>query len=89
MRDSVSKVRRLNNGLPQGSVMTPTLFNLYILDMPAIFRYSGTDCGARGILVCIAVVLMTQYNVLLIIVILISINSPESTRIEAMDKLIN
>lgn len=34
MGDNISKVRRLNNGLPQSFVMAPILFNLYMSDMP-------------------------------------------------------
>jgi hypothetical protein len=34
LSDKNSRWRRLNNGLPQGSVLVPILFNLYMSDIP-------------------------------------------------------
>ena len=36
LSDQSSSVRTLNHGLPQGSVLAPTLFNIYVSNMPTI-----------------------------------------------------
>jgi Reverse transcriptase (RNA-dependent DNA polymerase) len=37
MGDNSSKWHRLDDGIPQGSVLAPVLFNLYLSDIPETF----------------------------------------------------
>ena len=48
--DQRSRKRRLRNGLPQGSVLAPILFNIYISDMPPTtsLRFLYADDSALG-----------------------------------------
>lgn len=50
MNGKTSKRKNINNGLPQGSVLAPLLFNLYIADLPSTrstkFIYADDICIA-------------------------------------------
>ena len=51
--DQISRLRRLINGLPQGSVLAPILFNIYTYDLPDTdskkYVYADDIClGIRG-----------------------------------------
>jgi Reverse transcriptase (RNA-dependent DNA polymerase) len=50
MGDNISSWRTQKNGLPQGSVLAPTLFNLYTNELPATlcrrFTYADDICCA-------------------------------------------
>lgn len=51
VNDGSSRTRTLNNGLPQGSVLAPLLFNLYISDMPPTVsrKFAYADDNAIGV----------------------------------------
>ena len=51
INNNSSREKRLNNGLPQGSVIAPPYFNLYISDMPDTFsrKFGYADDSSKEV----------------------------------------
>ncbi|EYC32284.1 hypothetical protein Y032_0003g1495 [Ancylostoma ceylanicum] len=46
INDTLSSIRRISSGVPQGGVLSPILFNIYTCELPDIIAEEGVGCIA-------------------------------------------